>query len=319
MEPLMMATDIIAALINQRQLIRCIRRLESIDQKLTIESISVDYSCMQLLATILIVVTCGREGLMVLFGYFVFGLNLLQLWLMNVPIFAAVISKIWFVLIVSNIRKKFDAINSHLDELADSLKATRETAQTAAERGSEMIRVDGEMGAFRRDHDSSAAHLMPTYLHKEITTRPKPNFIDKMVKRNTSAVQPFDGNHKNGLGPRQSFAVSPDNLRTQNMQHKIHEIIVGNKFDQQLTNLCFIHDEICEIASIANNMFSFQILILMTYGFLAITAQLYFVYCSLAGQVGLLYLFAVFVIVRVFRAKDDFHRKRLSIYDIDAF
>lgn len=309
MEPVMMATDIIAAIINQRQLIRCIRRLESVDRKLTIENITVGYSSLQLLSIILIVVTFCREGLMILFGYFVFGLNFLQLWLMNVPIFVAVVSKIWFVLIVNNLRKKFDAINCHLDELADSLKATKETAQATAERSSEMIPIDTEsMAAPRSDHADDSNNLMPTYLHKEIITRSKPKFMDKIVKRNISVVQPFDGNSKNSKNdrdPKQAFTlnVCPANTTTvdaANEQHKVHDVIIGDKFDQQLTNLCFIHDEICEIASIANNMFSFQILILMTYGFLAITAQLYFVYCSLAGQVGLIG-FLILLIVFTFR------------------
>lgn len=62
---------------------------------------------------------------------------------------------------------------------------------------------------------------------------------------------------------------------------------IDNKLDGKLSMLCFLHDEICEIAKMVNHMFSFQMLILMAYGFMTITAQLYFVYCSLVGQVSL--------------------------------
>lgn len=60
---------------------------------------------------------------------------------------------------------------------------------------------------------------------------------------------------------------------------------IGDKMDRKLTTLCTIHDEICELGATINKMFSFQMLILMAYGFMAITAQFYFLYCGLMGQV----------------------------------
>lgn len=61
--------------------------------------------------------------------------------------------------------------------------------------------------------------------------------------------------------------------------------VVNDKMDQMLTNLCQLHDEICDIGKVVNRMFSFQMLILMAYGFVAITAQCYFMYCGIADQV----------------------------------
>lgn len=271
----MLSTDIITTLLNQRHFIRCIHRLESIDHKLLKENVTINYRSLQLLSILLIFILFGRDGLMILFGYFIYQLNFVQLWLMNAPIVASVLSKIWFVLIVSNIRMKFDAINNHLDEMADSLKATKEIAQNALETNNKIAenerKSNSESGYNKNDS------TIIKYLHKEIITRSKPKFLDKILRSNTSAVQTFAANKSPIIvKPLANDAISDG---------KIHEINIGNKFDQQLTNLCFIHDEICEIASIANNLFSIQILILMTYGFLAITAQLYFVYCSLAGQV----------------------------------
>lgn len=60
---------------------------------------------------------------------------------------------------------------------------------------------------------------------------------------------------------------------------------VGDKLDKKLITLCQLHFEIAEIAKMVNQMFSFQMLILMAYGFMAITARIYFVYTGLAGQV----------------------------------
>uniref|UniRef100_A0A336N002 CSON011349 protein n=1 Tax=Culicoides sonorensis TaxID=179676 RepID=A0A336N002_CULSO len=54
--------------------------------------------------------------------------------------------------------------------------------------------------------------------------------------------------------------------------------------DQKLTILCKLHDEICEVARIINQMFSFQMLLMMAFGFMSITAQFYFLYCGLMDQ-----------------------------------
>lgn len=58
--------------------------------------------------------------------------------------------------------------------------------------------------------------------------------------------------------------------------------------DKKIKTLCKIHDDICGIARRINRLFGFQMLLLIAYGFIAITARIYFMYCSLVGQVILL-------------------------------
>lgn len=55
--------------------------------------------------------------------------------------------------------------------------------------------------------------------------------------------------------------------------------------DKKVKKLCKIHDEIYDIAKGINRIFSFQMLLFIAYGFMAITARIYFMYCSLVGQV----------------------------------
>lgn len=64
-----------------------------------------------------------------------------------------------------------------------------------------------------------------------------------------------------------------------------HDFVIDNKMDKKLINLCRMHDEICEIAKQVNQMFSFQMLITMAYGFMSVTAQFYFLYCGYMEQV----------------------------------
>lgn len=278
-----MTLDMLATLINQRHLVRCIQRLEQVDEKLAKENVQIDYRSLKRLSLILIIVTICRKLLMICFGFFVFELNVLQLWSMYVPICVSVLSKIYFVLIVCNIRKKFDAINSYLDELANSLNSLNENSLLNKNSNEETVGVDNNSSQNKfhtRQTNAQPAAFQPGYLQREIFVKPKPKFFQIMTRPSLNLVKPFESREFVGnigftrSGPINEFPLARNG-----------PIVVGDRFDERLTNLCFLHDEICEIVGIANYMFSFQMLMLMAYGFLGITAQLYFVYCSLANQV----------------------------------
>ncbi|XP_055311260.1 gustatory receptor for bitter taste 66a isoform X2 [Sitodiplosis mosellana] len=291
MEPIMMTLDMLATLINQRHLVRCIQRLEQVDEKLAKENVQIDYRTLKRLSLILIIVTLFRKFLMMLFGFFVFELNVVQLWSMYVPICVSVLSKIFFVLIVCNIRKKFDAINSYLDELANSLNSLNENNSLNKNNSNEeTVGVDNNnvQNKFHtRPTNAPAATFQPGYLQQEIVVKPKPKFFQIMTRPALNLVKPFESREFVG-----NIGFSRSGQMNDSVRFPINEfplarngpIVVGDKFDKRLTNLCFLHDEICEIVGIANYMFSFQMLMLMAYGFLGITAQLYFVYCGLANQ-----------------------------------
>lgn len=273
MEPIMLVLDMIATLINQRHLIRCIQRLELIDSKLAKENIMINYKPLQRLSIGLIIIIFCRKLLMILFGYFVFELNIFQLWFMYVPIFVSILSKVWFVLIVSNIRKKFEAINRHLDEMGDSLKATKDKGLTS------------EISHFNIDDklrlEDVTSDFVTDFLRREIASKPMSRFMQISAKSTWQIDSSMGGEYLDANLIWNSNGRFP--LLTNTGPS------IGDKYDKRLINLCFVHDEICEVASIANYMFSFQMLMLMAYGFLGITAQLYFVYCSLAGQVRVCY------------------------------
>lgn len=291
----MMALDMLATLINQRHLVRCIQRLEQVDEKLAKENVHIDYSSLKRLSIILIVVTLCRKCLMILFGYFEFDLNVFQLWSMYVPICVSVLSKIYFVLIVCNIRKKFDAINLYLDELANSLNALNENNDKHSNEGN--VGVDNNSKPQNKSNiraTNAQSTLPPGFLQREILVKPKPKFFQIMTRPALNLVKPFDSGEFVG-----NIELSRGtNFLNESVRFPINEfplarnghVAVGDRFDKRLTNLCFLHDEICEIVGIANYMFSFQMLMLMAYGFLGITAQLYFVYCSLANQVCIIHI-----------------------------
>lgn len=275
-----MALDMIATLINQRHLVRCIHRLELIDEKLEKENIKICYKSLRRLSLILIIVIMFRKYLMILFGFFVFQLNFFQLWCMFVPICVSILSKVWFVLFVSNIRKKFEAINAHLNELGESIKAAKKKHFVNLSHSDETEKI------LDIDHNEAATDLITDYLRKEIViSKPKPKFMNILSRPPNALIKKFNSVYPNNTELLDTKSISNMFSRMRSPIRKSSSAI-GDKFDKRLINLCFVHDEICEVSSIANYMFSFQMLMLMAYGFLGITAQLYFVYCSLAGQVS---------------------------------
>lgn len=307
MEPLMMTVDMLATLVNQRQLVRCIERLEHVDEKLAKENVQIDYRSLKRLSLILIIITICRKLLMILFGFFVFDLNFYQLWTMYVPICVSVLSKVYFVLIVCNIRQKFDAINCYLDDLANSLNSLNENNSLNKNSNEETIGVDDNNAEnkLRSTQSSTQSALQSGYLQREIVVKPKPKFFQIMTRPALNVVKPFESREFVGnIEFPRSGQLMNDPTRFPISEFPLSRngpVVIGDRFDKRLTNLCFLHDEICEIVGVANYMFSFQMLMLMAYGFLGITAQLYFVYCSLANQASvLLFLFSnSFVILSV--------------------
>lgn len=285
MEPAMMALDMLAALINQRHLIRCIENLERIDEKMANEGVEIDYKPLKRLSIVLIAITFCRNVLMILFGYFGINSNVYRLCIMYVPICISVLSKIYFVLIVSNIRMKFDAINLYLDELANTLNASNQSNSRAKNSTVGSRHSDNGKPNIRLAHQFD--HLATGFLPNEVIVKSKPNLFQILPALNL--VKPFDAREFIDGGRNNDEIPSIVRYLQCPMNEFSHEnngpIVIGDRFDKRLTNLCFLHDEICEIVGIANHMFSAQMLMLMAYGFLGITAQLYFVYCSLANQV----------------------------------
>lgn len=308
----MMALDMLATLINQRHLVRCFKNLERIDDKLSIEGVEINYKPLERLSLVLIVVTFFRNILMILFGYFAFQSSVFRMCSIYVPICVSVLSKIYFVLIVCNIRMKFDAINLYLDELANSLSALNQSNQRA--KNMTMNMEPGNDTAANNENNrsrsrttnanrQSAEHPVAGFLPNEIFVKPRPNIFQILPAMNSA--NPFDSREFIGDGGGNAGGDSdeiPSIVRYLNdqIQFPMNEfpparngaIVIGDRFDKRLTNLCYLHDEICEIVGIANYMFSFQMLMLMAYGFLNITSQLYFVYCNLANQVRLFIYFS---------------------------
>lgn len=121
-DPLMLAVDVTAFVINRHVLANCLHRMERIDDKLLLENISINYQRLRRLSAILIGVVTLLEVFTTVLNFFVFRdddnelLSQTLWWLISLlPIYFSSLAKIWFIVLVYNVRQKFSAINGHLE------------------------------------------------------------------------------------------------------------------------------------------------------------------------------------------------------------
>lgn len=277
----MMTIDIIALLINQRHLSRCIMRLETIDRKLAQENIKIDYKSLRHISYGLVIGASLRKYLMVLFAFFIFSTSLWNVFCVYLPIYISTLSKVWFVMLLCNIRMKFHAMNNYLEILGVNLSSLKRRVEHV----SESHRTNVEK--------SNVSPIMideVTYLHKEIKPKAHRVFrfnarsdIVPMVQRKSNGWLGHDTGFIDGVRKSEfvDYTAYQSTVHMAGTHQKLH---IADRFDLKLTKLCYWHDEICEIGKIVNVLFSFQMLVLMAYAFLSITAQFYFVYCGLVQQ-----------------------------------
>ncbi|XP_037039185.1 gustatory receptor for bitter taste 66a-like [Bradysia coprophila] len=254
MEPIMLVIDVGGFMINQKKLVACTTTLQELDDKLKKENIIIDYrKIRRITVTLIVVVSIFESGIM--------AYNYIQLedsfWF--APLYVSTISKIWYVGLVYNVKQKFVAINLHLENMQRKFNDNKRKIKASYDKGK------------RLDSDQIG------YLHREIVvkknkanrtyaTKRKPDIL-QVQSRNTWTGELY-GSHK---------------FQQTIKENDVHTV-VGDKLDKKLLVLTQLHFEIAEISKTVNQMFSFQMLFLMAYGFMAITARIYFVYTGLAGQ-----------------------------------
>ncbi|XP_039440022.1 gustatory receptor for bitter taste 66a [Culex pipiens pallens] len=270
MEPLMMCIDLLAAIINQKLLIECMERLEKVDAKLANENITVNNARIQRYIVVILVLVLVFESVLTTYNFVKFA-EAYTLWsliwfITAFPTGINSVSRLWFVVLVLAVRHRFQAMNSHMDELAGMLEEHNE-------RWEDELEIE--------------KHEIPmNYLEKEIFT----------IRSHRRGVV-------HGMVPVKKFSSSTKVIDVKPFEKKISEekaiaqkrsmfeflsfdkyMKVDEKLDKKMILVCRTHDELCEIGKSINSMFSFQMLVSMAHGFMAITAQFYFLYCALSHQ-----------------------------------
>jgi ribosomal protein S16 len=124
LEPLMMAIDTLAALINQKPLITMFDRLQEIDDKLEKENVLLNYQVITKHSIIFVAIAFVGEVTLAIFNLIVFGdefLTLSSLWyfVSCVPMFANSVAKTWFLVLILLVQQRLRAINDYLNNTKD--------------------------------------------------------------------------------------------------------------------------------------------------------------------------------------------------------
>ncbi|XP_059611841.1 gustatory receptor for bitter taste 66a-like [Phlebotomus argentipes] len=263
MEPALMVTDIISMMVNQRDLIQCMERLQTVDEKLRKENIPLHYKRVVTLVNIILVVALACEIILISFNYFLFELTedaivaSLSWFLTALPLMTNSVARVWYIALVCLVRQQFLAINEyfmHTQEVFLEIKLKYTDKKASSAEKSPKVEIVG-------------------YLDREILT-----------KQRSTPEKPPQTTFPNP--PIQVHPTQPATIRDTLLAFTVNEknFSVGDKMDKKLILICRLHDEVCEIGKLVNKMFGFQMLITMAYGFMSITAQFYFLYCGLVGQ-----------------------------------
>ncbi|XP_053666048.1 gustatory receptor for bitter taste 66a-like [Anopheles marshallii] len=288
MEPLMMATDMVAAMVNQKQLIQCFDRIARIDSHLATEGILLNSSRLRRTTIVLLLLMLIFEGIITVYSFVVFEEEFTfwsMIWFITtIPTALNSVCRIWYVMLVLAIRQRFNAMNAHMNAIAHGILNYKD--QFVGE-------PDPDITEIPLDYLEKEIFTVYTQRRKQLAATPPKKPITQII-----AVKPYQGKQPvsppvktsivsanrnraiqpwsdmEGLGPAQEYLPSDLRLRVK----------IEQRLDNKLILICRTHDELCEVGKIVNRMYSVQMLVAMAHGFVAITAEFYFLYCSLTGQ-----------------------------------
>lgn len=125
LEPLMLAIDIVASVVNQTALIDVFDRLQDIDNKLEKENVYLNYSVIRRISIIFVVIFFIGEVTIGVITVLLFQeeMTILQAvwWFVScIPLFVNGIAKTWFLVLILLIQQRLRAINTYLNDIKTS-------------------------------------------------------------------------------------------------------------------------------------------------------------------------------------------------------
>ena len=288
----------VAGMINQKRLAQCFDRLARLDNHLAGEGVLINNGRMRRYSIVLLLLMLLFEAIITVYSFVAFEeeFNAWSLiwFITTIPTALNSVCRIWYVMLVSAIRQRFNAMNAHMNAIAHGILHYKD--QYAGEPDADIAEIPLDylekeiftVYTQRRKQLTVATPPKKTNANattKVITVKPyqpkqpaspplKPSVTPPPPHRN-GAIQPWPaGADAVGYGPAQEFLPTDRRLRPH----------IEQRLDNKLILFCRTHDELCEIGKVVNRMYSVQMLVAMAHGFVAITAEFYFLYCSLTQQ-----------------------------------
>lgn len=281
-----MATDQISALVNQNRLGKLYERIRLLDEGLLREGCIVDNSMLRKRITIMVVIVFAFELTIMLSSYIVlidYTKWKSLLWLLScLPTLYNSVDKIWFIVTLLAIKQRFITINNALNDMVEEHAHFKMSSQN-----NKNFTVNKNKENIAKDViDIQEDNL--NYLYAELSGAAATAASDlvkyKMGRNRIIPVAPVSTsiNNFNQLTDKKSREVSKIVYESQ-----LNDIV---KVEEKLNHFCKMHDELCEIGKMLNELWSYPILIIMAYGFIIFTAQLYYLYCAQTNQVNFISL-----------------------------
>lgn len=265
---IMMATDQLTAIRNQKKVGRVYERIRIVDERLLNEGCTIDNRKLNKHINVLLILVFMTEIIIMLASYIILIEHTnwkTLLWIFSsFPTLYNSLDKIWFAITLKALQQRFLAINTALCEMVEEHERYK------------LFSMD-----FKNEKEQFLHEENLNFLYTELAGGAA-NDIGKL-KRGKNRIIPVAAvatNFKNYND------LSGERSGQKNIQR---ESLLNNfiKVEEKFNNFCQIHDELCEIGRILNELWSYPILVLMAYGFLIFTAQLYFLYCATQGQVSM--------------------------------
>lgn len=274
---LMMATDQLTAIRNQKSLGHLYDRIRVVDERLLREGCYVDNSTLRKRITIMIVLVFIFEIIIMLSSYIVLIDHTKWkslLWVFSCfPTLYNSLDKIWFAVTLYALQQRFLALNNSLNELVEEHERFKLNNSNFKNSGNKKENL---MTEFLREMQEENLN----YLYAELSGATAADIVRYKIGKNrilpvagvTTSLNKFN-------------KLSAENSQTKVMyESQLNNVL---KIEEKLNNFCQLHDELCEIGKTLNELWNYPILVLMAYGFLIFTAQLYFLYCATQNQVSI--------------------------------
>lgn len=276
-----MATDQISALANQSRLGKLYERIRVLDEALLREGCVVDNSMLRRRITIMISIVFAFELTIMLSSYIVlidYTKFKSLLWLLScLPTLYNSVDKVWFTVTLFAIKQRFITINNALNDMAEEHDHFK------------MSSLNPKNFSANKNNDNMVKDIIDiqennlNYLYTELSGGAATAASDlikyKMGRNRIVPVAPVSTsiNNFNQLTDKKTRETSKIVYESQ-----LNDIV---KVEEKLNHFCKMHDELCEIGKMLNEIWSYPILIIMAYGFIIFTAQLYYLYCAQTSQV----------------------------------
>ncbi|XP_075161879.1 gustatory receptor 66a [Haematobia irritans] len=287
----MMATDQLSAIRNQKHLGKLYERIHKVDERLYQEGCVVDNAVLETRIRIMIILTIAFELTIMISAYVILldhtKLTSLLWFFSCIPTLYNSLDKIWFAITLYALQQRFVVINESLNDMVHEHEHYK-TMEHAINRDTDIRLTKKNFVndlVLNYEQNDGLNRNITSYRINGIGKVNPNNFLDNpvLLKIGKNRIKPVmvvsnSLNNFNHFSAKKPTAKSTTDPRYNSQLKNVPQV------EEKLNNFCQIHDELCEIGKTLNELWSYAILVLMAYGFLIFTAQLYFLYCATQDQ-----------------------------------